>query len=379
MPSTSEFGTNISRKGVIMASIYELGSYRFAPRRFAPDAFFDRLTEIRVQNPEIIKEEAARRRQRQKLAPTGKLTILASDHPARLVTRAGDHPTIMGDRRDYLARILRVLMGGEDGPAVDGVMTTPDIMDDLLIASYLIREAGGKSFLDDQVLVGCMNRGGLAGTAFELDDRLTAYTAASIREMRLDGAKLMFRLDTGDKYSGRTIAYCAEAIRECNALGLPVFLEPLPVEKVDGGFLVKTNATDLIRTIGVASALGDSSAGLWLKIPYAEDFAAVARATTLPMLILGGESTGNPVSFLEEFERGMGGGSNIRGALVGRNVLYPGQDDPLAVAFAVRKIVDGPVSFVEAVEELAARRGTAMNMLTVAITGRIGGDGDAGR
>lgn len=359
--------------------LYNQGFYRFAPQRFAPDTFFDRLTEIRVSNPEIIREEAARRRQRQKLAPTGSLTILACDHPARLVTRVGDDPVAMGDRRDYLARILRVLAGGDNAPAVDGVMTTPDIMDELFIANYLIQEAGGKSFLNDKVLVGCMNRGGLAGTAFEMDDRMTAYTAASIKGMRLDGAKIMFRLDTNDKYSGRTIAYCADAIKECNALGLPVFLEPLPVENVNGSFRVKLDSADLIRTIGVASALGDSSAGLWLKIPYVDNFTAVARATTLPILLLGGEATGNPIKLLEELERGMRSGSNIRGALVGRNVLYPGQDDPLAVAFAVQKIVADSVSTVEAVEELVARRGTAMDMLTAAAVAHDRGVCDAGR
>jgi hypothetical protein len=31
----------------------------------------------------------------------------------------------------------------------------------------------------------------------------------------------------------------------------------------------------------------------------------------------------------------MAAGANVRGALAGRNVLYPGDDDPLAVAEAV--------------------------------------------
>jgi DhnA family fructose-bisphosphate aldolase class Ia len=35
----------------------------------------------------------------------------------------------------------------------------------------------------------------------------------------------------------------------------------------------------------------------------------------------------------------MAAGANVRGALVGRNVLYPGDDDPRAVAEAVGGIV----------------------------------------
>ncbi len=357
--------------------LYGLGAYRFIPERFAPDALFDRLTELRVAHPEIIKEEAGRRRRRGKLTHSGKLTILACDHPARLVTRVGDNSTAMGDRRDYLARILRVLLGTDPAAtlAVDGVMTTPDIMDDLFLVNYLIREAGGKGFLDEKVLIGCMNRGGLAGTVFEMDDRMTAYTAAGMKEMGLDAGKIMFRLDVNDRYSGRTIEYCADAINECNAVGLPVFLEPLPVENVDGRYRVKLNAADLIRTIGVASALGASSAGLWLKIPYVENYATVARATTLPVLMLGGEPTGNPVKLLQEFERGMASGNTIRGALVGRNVLYPGQDDPLAVACAVRQIVAESASVGEAVEELVARRGADTGVLKAALAALTAADG----
>jgi DhnA family fructose-bisphosphate aldolase class Ia len=56
-------------------------------------------------------------------------------------------------------------------------------------------------------------------------------------------------------------------------------------------------------------------------------------------LLLGGESAGDPTAFLREVSAGMAAGSNVRGALVGRNVLYPGDDDPLAVAEAVGGIV----------------------------------------
>ncbi len=34
--------------------------------------------------------------------------------------------------------------------------------------------------LDGKVVIGSMNRGGLAGTVFEVDDRFTAYDAAAV-------------------------------------------------------------------------------------------------------------------------------------------------------------------------------------------------------
>ena len=62
----------------------------------------------------------------------------------------------------------------------------------------------------------------------------------------------------------------------------------------------------------------------------------VARATTLPILLLGGESAGDPTPFLEELGSAMKAGPNVRGALVGRNVIFPGDDDPAVIAQAIK-------------------------------------------
>ena len=44
-------------------------------------------------------------------------------------------------------------------------------------------------------------------------------------------------------------------------------------------------------------------------------------------------------SLIDQFDEGMKAGSNVRGALVGRNVLYPGEADPAEVARAVSEVV----------------------------------------
>src|SRR5947208_9378426 len=62
--------------------------------------------------------------------------------------------------------------------------------------------------------------------------------------------------------------------------------------KTEKGYVVVKTAEALARLAGVASALGDSSRYLWLKLPYCEDYEVVARSTTLPILLLGGESAG---------------------------------------------------------------------------------------
>lgn len=338
---------------------YAIGGFHFHTRRWFPDAIFNMITETRVQNPGLIQEAAASRKRRPTLTLDGKLVILAADHPARYVTNVGSNPTGMGDRLDYLGRIVRVVAGDE----IDGVMGTPDIIEDLLILHYLSKEKGGPGFLDGKVLLGCMNRGGLAGIEYEMDDRMTAFTAESMHKLGLDGAKMMFRVDVGrmSRYSVQTITYCANAINECNKYGLPVFIEPLPVEPTPSGYKVIMDPDELIKTMGVAAALGDSSANLWLKIPYVPDYHRVAKASTLPILMLGGASKGNPIYTIEDFARGMGEGHNVRGAMVGRNVLYPGLDDPRAVAAAVYKVVHDEVSALSAVKHLAEVRGTGMD------------------
>ncbi|MDQ7844881.1 MAG: hypothetical protein RB145_14155, partial [Armatimonadota bacterium] len=116
-----------------MALRYAIGDYTFHPEEFFPRELFDRITDTRVTRPEVVAEEAQARRRRPRLTRDGRLTILAADHPARMVTAVGDDPLAMGNRWTLLARILRVITAEE----FDGVMTTPDIMEDLFIVHRL--------------------------------------------------------------------------------------------------------------------------------------------------------------------------------------------------------------------------------------------------
>jgi DhnA family fructose-bisphosphate aldolase class Ia len=206
-----------------------------------------------------------------------------------------------------------------------------------------------------------MNRGGISKTAFEMDDRYTSWTAESIHKMRLDGAKLMFRLDPGSPDSGVTIGYTAEAIRQLNKYDIPAFVECLPVEKVGDKYSVKKSPEALIRVIGIATALGDSSRNIWLKIPYVEDFEIVAKSTTHPILILGG-ATRELTPVLEEIAEALKE-KNVRGVLLGRNVLFPSKEDPLAVALAVNGIVHEGLSSEEVLDKLVDMRGKDMDRL----------------
>src|SRR5438128_1083029 len=95
----------------------------FASREFLTEKIFAGITELRVQQPNLVREELAKRKRRDRLTPDGRLMILAADHPARNVTRVADDPLAMCDRLDYLGRIVRVLAASR----VDGLMATSDV------------------------------------------------------------------------------------------------------------------------------------------------------------------------------------------------------------------------------------------------------------
>jgi hypothetical protein len=327
---------------------------------FLPPALLARITDIRVHAPHRAIQAAQERRRRLELAPSGKLNIVAADHPARRVVAAAGEPMAMADRGEFLARIVRVL----SSRFVDGVMASMDVIEDLLLLHDVAREESGPAFLDGKILLASLNRGGLAGTCWEMDDPMSGATPHSSAQWRLDGAKILLRICDSDPGSLETLRAAARAITEMNALRLPTFLEPLPVEKTESGYRVVKTAEALAKIVGVASALGDSSHLMWLKLPGCQDFGTVARATTMPILILGGEARGDPRPFLNELSEAMRSGHTVRGALVGRNVLFPGDEDPLVMGEAAGLIVHEGYGAEDAIERAASLRGGGMNYLT---------------
>ncbi len=331
----------------------------FQTSSFFPLSLYQRLTEVRVSNVALLDKAAERRSKPEHLTYDGKLTLLAADHPARRVTAAGGDPIAMGDRYEYLGRILRVL-----STEFDGVMATVDVLEELFIIDQLICDAGGESFLDDALLIGSINRGGLQGAVWEMNDRATSFNAQSIVHLRLDGVKLLLRLDLADAASGETIDHVTRVMDDVGRMGLPIFLEALPVTRGERGYAVNKSVEELVKTIGVASALGGTSTNVWLKIPYVENYERVARATTLPILMLGGETQDEVQPLLEMFARGMAAAPNVRGVMAGRNVLFPPNgDDPAAIAHAIEAIVHDGADATAAYSRMSEARSQEMDWL----------------
>jgi len=333
--------------------------YRFDPASFLPDQLYHAITDIRVDRPELIFEEAARRRKRSRLTTDGKLVILATDHPGRRVTGIPGDPLGMADRRAYLSRALRVLMT----PGCDGIMGTSDFMEDLLILSALLRDSGAPELLDDKVLIGCMNRGGHAGAAGEIDDRFTSFTASQLAAMRFEGGKLMYRLDPADLLSIKAIEDCALAMNDLFRHGLYSFLEPMSVRrKSDGSYETVKTVETLARDAGAAAAMGESSARTFLKLSYTDGYEMVAKSTTLPILMLGGPPRESPQPTLEDFAKGMRAAANVRGVMVGRNVTFASGQDPRGVAAAVAMIVHQGATAADAMDAVRIEQGVAMDV-----------------
>jgi DhnA family fructose-bisphosphate aldolase class Ia len=331
----------------------------FQTSGFFPQKLYDQITEIRINKPELITNSAERRSRPEDITYDGKLTLLAADHPARRVTTAGGDPIAIGDRYELLGRILRVL-----ATEFDGVVGTVDVVEELLILDQLIVDAGGESFLDDALLIASVNRGGLEGAAWEMNDRPTSFSSDSLSRLRLDGIKLLLRLDLSDEASAETMDYCTRVMEDADRAGVPVFLEPLPVSKGAKGYEVNKSVEELVKTIGVASALGSSSANTWLKIPYVDNFERVARATTLPLVMLGGETQDDALTVLEMFARGMKAGANVRGVMAGRNVLFPANgEDPAAIAHAIEAIVHDSAEARAAYSSMSEARNSEMDWL----------------
>ena len=308
---------------------------------------FRKITEIRVDNPELIVEIAHKRNSRERIAPLGTLNIVAADHPARGSIAVGDDPFAMGDRHDLLARLVYVLQSDW----MDGILGGMDLIEDLLILDELMAKEGAR-FLDKKVMLASLNRGGYPGAAWELNDPITGTDAATCRQMNLDGAKMLFRMDPGSKDSLHTMMECFRGVRNMSSEKLPIFLEPLPVQKNGSSYSVIKDADLLSELVGLTAALGNSSRYTWLKLPFTDNFKKVVQATTLPIVILGGGKSSDIRQVLTDLDLALNTGHQVRGAMFGRNLLYPDGVDSRELADAIGQLVHKEKDLKEVLKNL---------------------------
>lgn len=278
------------------------------------DAQWRALLATRARRPDAVRTAyTTRRRPGGMLSERGTVFLVAADHPARGALASGADSMAMADRRSLLERLVTALAH----PAVDGVLGSPDVVEELLLLGAL----------EGKVVIGSMNRGGLDGAAWTMDDRFTGYDARSVADFGLEGGKMLLRIDDRDAGTASTLQACAEAVSELAGRQLVAMVEPLPYERDPAGQLaLQKDSAALARAITVASALGTTSAYTWLKLPACDDPDIVFGATTLPCVVLGGVPDPDPARALASWRPTLAHPA-VRGLVVGRTLLYPPDGD----------------------------------------------------
>lgn len=272
---------------------------------------FAAVRDARASRPDSIAAAYAARGRRP-LLTNGRLLLVAADHPARGALSVHGDRMAMADRYDLLQRLSVALAR----PGVDGVLATPDVLDDLALLGAL----------DGKVVAGSMNRGGLAGATFEMDDRFTAHDVGSLVRDGLDFAKVLLRINRGDAGTVSTLTSVARAVSDAAAAQLPIMIEPF-LSAWDGDRVAHDLSADgVITSVAIAAGLGSTSAYTWLKIPVVPDMERVMAATTLPTLLLGGDPSTDPAATYAKWAAALAL-PGVRGLVVGRQLLYPPDGD----------------------------------------------------
>ncbi len=141
----------------------------------------------------------------------------------------------MADRRQLLDRLQIALAN----PAVDGVLASPDIMDDLLLLGAL----------EGKLVFGSMNRGGLSGLVNEFDDRFTGHTAAALEALGADGGKMLTRICLGDPDTVAMLEATAKAIDSLAERKLIAMVEPFLSVRENGRVRNDLSTNAVIKSI----------------------------------------------------------------------------------------------------------------------------------
>jgi hypothetical protein len=283
------------------------------PRAVLTDREWNQLLRTRRREPRRALQALRQRPRRPLLGADDSLLIVALDHTARGMLGVPGDPFAMADRR----RALNALVIALSNPGVDGVLGSADVLEELALLGAL----------DGRLVFGTVNRGGIAGASWELDDRITAYRPEAIAANGLDGAKVLLRLADDDPATAITLEQCGQVVDDCGRLGLPVMVEPLPYRRDPSGAARALDDDDaLLRAVAIGAGLGSTSTMTWLKVPAAKDPARMLATTTLPALILGGSPGPDPDATFASWERALSI-ENACGLVVGRSLLFPADGD----------------------------------------------------
>jgi len=245
------------------------------------------------------------------LAADGRAVVLAADHRARGIVTIENYG-------DYLAALRTAL------PFCDALMASAQPLGDLAADGVTPAQATLLS----------INRTGLAGTVFELDDRLVASVARA-KDDGYTGVKVMTRVDKSDPGGAAQLEMLGQVLEGSRALGLECMVEPLTW--TDGR--MDTTVDGIVWSAVVAHDMGAPL----LKVPVPALDPGATRIDGVRRIV---ESVGVPVLFLggprDERDRVLGEVEDViagggAGMAIGRSVFC--DEDPAATAKLVADIV----------------------------------------
>jgi DhnA family fructose-bisphosphate aldolase class Ia len=243
--------------------------------------------------------------------------LLAADHRARGVITVERYT-------DYLGAIEAAL------PAADGILASAQPLRDLVTRGSVT--AGHRTYLS-------LNRTGLAGARWELDDRLVA----SVERAAVDGwtgVKVMTRIDLGDPATSAQLELLGRVLEEAARAGLEVLVEAVTWRDRQ----MSRSTDDIVHAAVVAHDMGAPL--LKVPVPAVGEGAAVADAigrvvasVGVPVLFLGGPREGaDPAghAVADAVAVATGGGA---GMAIGRTLLL--DPDPAALAGRLAAAIRG--------------------------------------
>jgi DhnA family fructose-bisphosphate aldolase class Ia len=240
--------------------------------------------------------------------------ILAADHRARGVVTTENY-------EDYLTALAKAL------PSCDGILATAQPLGDLVQTGHVTPQH--RTYLS-------LNRTGLAGSVFELDDRPVASVARAASD-GWTGVKHMTRIDMADRLTAGALELLGRVLEQARAASLDALIEPLVWR--DGRVARETDSIVFAAVIAHDMGAPVIKVPVPAVMPGLERQRAVARVVAsvgVPVLFLGGPrvEAGRP-PVLEEVRDVMAGGGS--GMAIGRAVYQ--DPDPAEMAGLVAALV----------------------------------------
>ncbi len=208
------------------------------------------------------------------------------------------------------------------GPGVDGVLATADILEDLLLLGAL----------EDKVVIGSMNRGGLAGPPSNSTTGSPATAPRTLPGSASTRARLLLRIDHEDPARSRTLRRLRPRRRRAGrAADWPMLSSRSLPAGSTAGCVNDLTAEAVTRSIAIASGLGATSAYTWLKVPVgSRDMARVmATSRRCPRCCSAATSATDQDAAFEKWRAALQL-PTVQGLVAGRSLLYPADGDVAA-------------------------------------------------